>query len=295
MKQLLQLTALCVSMVLGTAQAQETAGNTAPAMTAEEAPAAVESTTAVQPEESGARAKGPRLTVSLDNDDGDGEDESRLERKIKSKVADVLEAALMDDDLLSKKDQKELKEALAELRSEIDSDESEAESGGSSTADSAETDTEAKAPSGHVGHEDSESGHLIRVQSNDSDVPAGAMVLGGMAILLIFGTPVMLVAAVLYWGYRKRRLAHDTINQYLASGKEIPEEVMQNLFKDTKPKNNLHKGMVMCGLGFGIFLCFAIIGSMEAASFGMIFLFIGLAQLLIWKLEKDGNGQRGRE
>lgn len=123
----------------------------------------------------------------------------------------------------------------------------------------------------------------------DEEPPAGALAVGALAIILIFGMPVMIVVAVLYWAYRRRRLAHDTINQFLASGKDIPPAVLDNLFREQTPKNNLHKGLVMTGLGVGVFLCFALIGSMKAASVGLIPLFIGLAQLLIWKLERSGE------
>jgi hypothetical protein len=98
--------------------------------------------------------------------------------------------------------------------------------------------------------------------------------------------------------YRRRRLAHDTINQYLASGKEIPPEVMQNLFKDagsaTTPKSNLHKGVVMTALGLGIIICFYAAGIEFFAAFGFIFLFIGLAQLLIWKIEQGKKGEQAQ-
>ena len=118
---------------------------------------------------------------------------------------------------------------------------------------------------------------------------AGELAVGALAIVLVFGMPVMIVVAVLYWAYRRRRLAHETVNQFLASGKDIPPEVLDNLFHEQAPRNNLHKGLVMTGLGVGVFLCFALIGSMKAASVGLIPLFIGLAQLLIWKLERPGD------
>jgi len=124
----------------------------------------------------------------------------------------------------------------------------------------------------------------------DEDDSAGELMLGGLAILLIFGTPIMLVAAFLYAGHRKRRLASDMAGQFLASGQPVPPEVWQGLAGDNTPRSNLHKGMVMLGVGLGIFLCFWLIGSMEAAYLGLIPLFIGIAQLLIWKLENRKAG-----
>lgn len=124
-------------------------------------------------------------------------------------------------------------------------------------------------------------------------VPLGGIFLGGLAIMLIFGTPVMIVAGVLYTSYRKRRLIHDTINSYVASGKEIPPEVFASFQQEAGPKTprtNLHKGLIMVGVGLGIIVCFMIIDVAAAAAIGAIPLFIGLAQLLIWKLESNGKG-----
>jgi len=116
---------------------------------------------------------------------------------------------------------------------------------------------------------------------------AGELILGGLAIVLIFGTPIMLVAAFLYAGHRKRRLASNMAGQFLANGQPVPPEVWRGLAGDPTPRSNLHKGMIMLGLGLGIFLCFWLIGSPEAAYLGLIPLFIGIAQLLIWKLEEQ--------
>ena len=114
----------------------------------------------------------------------------------------------------------------------------------------------------------------------------GGMFVASLAIALIFGTPIMLVAAVLYASYRKRRLMHNTIDQYVSSGRDIPPEVLQSLHQQVTPGNNLNRGLVMTGVGLGVIACFLVMGTREAAALGLIPLFIGLAQLLIWKLEK---------
>ena len=121
----------------------------------------------------------------------------------------------------------------------------------------------------------------------------GGLLVGAIAIIVIFGMPVMIVAAVMYASYRKKRLVHDTINQYLASGKDIPPEIMEGLHRETTgtPKSNLHKGLVLMGVGLGIVASFALMGEQEAAFIGLIPLFIGAAQLLIWMIEKGGNGK----
>ena len=135
--------------------------------------------------------------------------------------------------------------------------------------------------------------HAGKDVSEAASVPLAGIAVGALAVVLIFGTPIMIVAFILYASYRKRRLIHDTINGYVTSGKEIPPEVLKSFHEEASPKSNLHKGLVMMGVGAGIIICFLVIGVDEAAAIGAIPLFIGLAQLLIWKLEKNGSGSKG--
>jgi hypothetical protein len=125
---------------------------------------------------------------------------------------------------------------------------------------------------------------------DDSGIGVGEAFVAMLAILFTFGTPIMIVAAVLYASYRKRRLVHETINAYVAAGKEIPAEVFSSFHGDVRPpRSNLHRGFIMVGLGAGIVVCFLAIGWEGAAAIGAIPLCIGLAQLLIWKLERNGG------
>jgi len=125
-----------------------------------------------------------------------------------------------------------------------------------------------------------------------SDESALEMLVPILAITLTFGTPILVVIAVLYAGYRKRRLLKETISEYLASGRDVPPEILENLQGGARPKNYLQKGLVMAGAGIGIISSFAMIGSTSAAALGLIPLFIGLAQLLIWKMERDDEGAK---
>lgn len=106
-----------------------------------------------------------------------------------------------------------------------------------------------------------------------------------LAITLLFGSPLLIVAVVLYASYRKRRLLHETITQYVAKDRDIPPEVLEGLHKETKPANNLQKGMIYLALGLGTGLALYLMGETNAAALGFIPLFIGIAYLFIWKLD----------
>ena len=208
---------------------------------------------------------GVKVTIDMDDNDADRKtSEKELENKIKGKVfsiiGDIIDAA--EDDLSDeekaeiKNDIKDAIQDIKEVKQGIDDDDLD-----------------------------------INFGSNDGGIfDDGITLLEALipitAIVFTFGMPIMIVAVVLYSSYRKKRLMHDTIDQYVNSGKDIPPEVLKGLQKEVTPKNNLHRGLVMSGIGLGIFACFAVIGSLSAAAFGLIPLFIGLAQLLIWKLEE---------
>ncbi len=219
---------------------------------------------------------GIKIEISMDEDSDNSEDseamtEEELERKIKGKVFSIIgtiadAAADAAEDELTEEDKAEIKEELKEAMREIEE-----------TVEEMEED------------------HKVVTSSDDDDgiFDDGISFIEALipltAIVFTFGMPIMIVAVVLYSSYRKKRLMHDTINQYVSSGKDIPPEVLKGLQKEATPKNNLHRGLVMSGIGLGIFFCFTIIGSVEAGALGLIPLFIGLAQLLIWKLENKEN------
>jgi uncharacterized protein YjbJ (UPF0337 family) len=208
---------------------------------------------------------GVKVTIDMDEDEPSRKvSEKELENKIKGKVlsiiGDIIDAA---DDDLSEDEREEIKSEIKEAIQEI-----------KEVTEGIDDDS-----------------HSIVIGSDgggiwDDGISLIEALIPITAIVFTFGMPIMIVAVVLYSSYRKKRLMHDTIDQYVSSGKDIPPEVLKGLQKEVTPKNNLHRGLVMSGVGLGIFACFAVIGTLSAAAFGLIPLFIGLAQLLIWKLEE---------
>ncbi len=133
-----------------------------------------------------------------------------------------------------------------------------------------------------------EKGKIIPNVSVEGDAIEGvmAMLIGLVSVVFIFGGPIIIVAIALFASHRKRRLTHNTIAAFVESGKEVPPEVLAGLHRETSPRSNLHKGIVMVGIGLGVFSFFALAGSAAVGALGLIPLFIGIAQLVVWKLEK---------
>jgi hypothetical protein len=106
-----------------------------------------------------------------------------------------------------------------------------------------------------------------------------------VALLVIFGGPVLIVAIVSRNNRRKREMVHQTIDRIIAQGKDVPVELLDALDKGSNGKSGLARGTVNVALGLGLGGMFLANVGMGAASIGLIPLAIGLAQLLVWKLE----------
>ncbi|MCV6604420.1 MAG: hypothetical protein OIF34_03875, partial [Porticoccaceae bacterium] len=67
----------------------------------------------------------------------------------------------------------------------------------------------------------------IKIGGDGDGVSIPEMFVAILAITLSLGGPIIIVAIALYSSFKKRRLTHDTINNYVAAGKDIPTEVLQ--------------------------------------------------------------------
>ena len=293
MKYLIEATVLSAVLLVGNVAARaDEAADTAVTPAAPSAPAAPVADedngvhVKIDLDTGGSDATGDKSLIDIDAD----EDGGPVGRVIRKGVAGFLEEHVLTRDDLDESDRKEVQDAIAELRGEM-------KDAGREIADTGkEIDHE-------VGKSVAKKHHVFlnKATAHDSadDDGFGAFqaIVAITAIIFTLGMPIIIVAAVLYFAYRRRRLAHDTINQFLASGKEIPPEIMQNLFKDAgttaaTPKNNLHRGTVNAGIGIGMVIGFNAIDAHFLAAIGFVFLLVGLAQLLIWKLEKGKNGDK---
>lgn len=108
---------------------------------------------------------------------------------------------------------------------------------------------------------------------------------GFLAVTLSLGMPIIIVAIIVAYKYRKRRLQHETLRTFAENGQPVPENLMETLAPEKAPKSQLQSGINLLALGLGIAVFFTLIGSVKVAAFGCIPGFVGLAKILIWKFE----------
>jgi Domain of unknown function (DUF6249) len=112
-------------------------------------------------------------------------------------------------------------------------------------------------------------------------------VVGLVAVVLGISLPVAIVGLVLYFGHRRNRMVHETVRAMVEKGVPVTPELVAGLgakeAKAVRPRSDLRKGLILTGVGVGLV--------MFLGKPGWIVLFIGVAFLVVWLVErKNQNG-----
>ena len=129
--------------------------------------------------------------------------------------------------------------------------------------------------------------HHNHDDSNDDDMGAFmAIPIIGIVFTTLFGAPVMVVAAIMFFSYLKSRSLHRTVRTMVEKGQEVPAA----LFAPPpiiRARSDLRRGVVLLMVGLGLMIFFGAVNDWEGGSWslGVIPFVIGLGYLLVWKLE----------
>jgi hypothetical protein len=102
-----------------------------------------------------------------------------------------------------------------------------------------------------------------------------------IGMLVSFGLPVVLVAAILAYKHRKLRMTHETISRLAEKGLPVPPELMER----PRPGHyGLRGGLVLVALGIALAVVLREMGG--PWSIGLIPGLMGAALLLSWTIER---------
>jgi hypothetical protein len=127
----------------------------------------------------------------------------------------------------------------------------------------------------------------VDVDVDDDDFGAFmAIPIIGIVFTTLFGAPVMVVAAIMFFSYLKSRSLHRTVRAMVEKGQEVPA----SLFAPppvVRARSDMRRGVVLLMIGFGLMIFFGAVNDWEggAWSLGVIPFLIGLGYLLVWKLD----------
>ena len=87
---------------------------------------------------------------------------------------------------------------------------------------------------------------------------------------------------------KRNRMLHETIRAMVEKGQPIPPELLQSQDPPRRPKSDLRTGLVLIAVGIGVF--FLPLGNVSSRA-GLIPLLMGVAFLVVWKIDANKNGQ----
>ena len=131
--------------------------------------------------------------------------------------------------------------------------------------------------------------HVTRHHRDNDDDDFGAFMaipIIGIIFTTLFGAPVLVVAAIMFFSYLKSRSLHRTVRTMVEKGEPVPAA----LFAPppvVRARSDMRRGIVLLMVGFGTMIFFGAMNDWEggAWAFGIIPFLIGLGYLLVWKLE----------
>ena len=125
--------------------------------------------------------------------------------------------------------------------------------------------------------------------NDDFDIDGGAwMAVPIVAVIFstLFGAPVLVVAAIMFFSYLKSRSLHRTVRAMVEKGEPVPAALFAPP-PTVRARSDMRRGVVLMMVGFGLMIFFGAVNDWDngAWAIGIIPFLIGLGYLLVWKLE----------
>jgi hypothetical protein len=108
----------------------------------------------------------------------------------------------------------------------------------------------------------------------------------------VFGAPVLIVAAIMFFSYLRSRSLHRTVRDMVEKGQAVPPALFAPPAA-IRARSDMRRGVVLVMVGFGLMIFFGAVNDWEGGvwALGVIPFLIGVGHLIVWKLEgpKDAD------
>ena len=129
-------------------------------------------------------------------------------------------------------------------------------------------------------------GHMSHTMSAESFM---GLLIGLVAVVLIFGTPIIIVLAAFRNRTNKQRMVNELALKLAEKGHPIPPELF---VEAVRQKSDLRRGIIWAAIGMGVVLFGAFDGDSDIMGIGFIPLMIGVGFAVAAWLE---NKQKARQ
>ena len=108
----------------------------------------------------------------------------------------------------------------------------------------------------------------------------------GIIFSTLFGAPVLIVAAIMFFSYLRSRSLHRTVREMVAKGEPVPPALFAPP-PAIRARSDFRRGVVLMMVGFALMIFFGAVNDWEGGgwSIGIIPFLIGVGYLLVWKFE----------
>ncbi len=108
----------------------------------------------------------------------------------------------------------------------------------------------------------------------------------GVIFSTLFGAPVLIVAAIMFFSYLRSRSLHRTVREMVAKGQPVPPALFAPP-PAIRARSDFRRGVVLVMVGFALMIFFGAVNDWEngAWAIGIIPFLIGIGYLLVWKFE----------
>ena len=125
--------------------------------------------------------------------------------------------------------------------------------------------------------------------NDDSDIENGALMaipIIGIIFSTLFGAPVLVVGAIMFFSYLKSRSLHRTVREMVEKGQPVPPALFAPPAA-IRARSDMRRGVVLVMVGIGVMIFFGAVNDWEGGAWalGIIPFLIGVGHLLVWKLE----------
>jgi hypothetical protein len=125
-----------------------------------------------------------------------------------------------------------------------------------------------------------------RARSAERQVDSNWETVRMMHMLLLFGLPAVFVAGFLFARYKTYEHLNCTLRSLLERGIAVPPELMTPTVRKDLGWSDLRKGVMWIWFGIALMIFLANSFHGGAASVGLVPMFIGVAYLLLWFMDR---------
>src|SRR4051794_21735828 len=99
--------------------------------------------------------------------------------------------------------------------------------------------------------------------NHDPDIPEFVLPIVAISLMAVFGTPILIVGLIMYFGFSKTRATHRTIRMMVEKGQPVPPELLAPPPPAVRQRSDMRRGVVLMMVGAGLIVFLGAVNEWE--------------------------------